>query len=250
MGWMHDSLEYIAHEPVHRSHHHGRLTFSMVYAYSENYMLPVSHDEVVHGKGSLVSKMPGDWWQQRANHRAYLAWMWAHPGKQLLFMGQEFAQGAEWSHDHGPDWWLLDETYPAAGDHRGVRDLVRDLNHLYTGTPALWQRDTEAAGFGWIDGDAAQDTVVSFVRYDADGRPLVCVSHFSPRVRHGYRVGVPAPEGTVTWIEVLNTDEERYGGSGVGNPEPVKPDPAGWNGQPASLELTLPPLATVWLRPS
>ncbi len=248
MGWMHDSLGYLAHDPVHRGHHHGELTFSMVYAYSENYVLPVSHDEVVHGKRSLVSKMPGDWWRQRADHRAFLGYMWAHPGKQLLFMGQEFAQGAEWSHDHGPDWWLLDETYPAAADHRGVRELVRDLNLAYAATPALWQLDTDPAGFGWLDSDAARDNVLSFARFDADGRPLVSVSNFSPTVRHDYRVGVPG--GAHGWREVLNTDDARYGGGGVGNGGgSVKPEGVPWNGQPESVALTLPPLATVWLSP-
>lgn len=150
MGWMHDSLGYVEKEPVHRKYHHNEMTFSMVYAYSENYILPISHDEVVHGKQALVSKMPGDWWQQRANHRAYLGFMWAHPGKQLLFMGQEFAQGAEWSAEHGPDWWLLDPSYGAEADHRGVRDLVRDLNTVYGATPALWERDTAPrASSGW-----------------------------------------------------------------------------------------------------
>jgi len=155
MGWMHDSLDYMSHEPVHRKYHHHEMTFSMVYAYSENYVLPISHDEVVHGKRSLVSNMPGDWWQQRASLRAYLAFMWAHPGKQLLFMGQEFAQGAEWSEARGPDWWLLGPGYGAEADHRGVQDLVRDLNVVYRHTPALWQRDTDPSGFQWIVGDAS-----------------------------------------------------------------------------------------------
>ena len=247
MGWMHDSLDYMSHEPIHRRYHHGEMTFSMVYAYSENYVLPISHDEVVYGKKSLVSKMPGDWWQQRANHRAYLAFMWAHPGKQLLFMGQEFAQGAEWSHEHGPDWWLMDETYSAAGDHRGVRDLVRDLNRHYAATPALWQLDTDPAGFSWIDAEAAEDNVFSWVRFDAQGRPLVAVANFSPVVRHGYRVGVP--DGPGVWRETLNTDRVEYGGSGVLNPEPLIAEPTPWNGRGTSVRLTLPPLGTVWLEP-
>ncbi|WP_433892823.1 1,4-alpha-glucan branching enzyme [Streptomyces sp. CA-111067] len=246
MGWMHDSLEYVSHEPVHRKYHHNEMTFSMVYAYSENYVLPISHDEVVHGKGSLVSKMPGDWWQQRATVRAYLGFMWAHPGKQLLFMGQEFAQGAEWSHDRGPDWWLLDETYTAAADHRGVRDLVRDLNAVYTGTPALWQRDTDPAGFEWLDGGAAEDNTFSFLRHDADGRPLLCVSNFSPVVRKSYRLGSPE----AVWVQALNTDEEQYGGSGVPIGDPLKSEPSPWHGRPHSITLTLPPLSTVWLRPA
>ncbi|GGO92857.1 1,4-alpha-glucan branching protein GlgB [Wenjunlia tyrosinilytica] len=248
MGWMHDSLEYMSKEPVHRKYHHHGMTFSMVYAYSENYCLPISHDEVVHGKGSLVSKMPGDWWQQRASTRAYLGFMWAHPGKQLLFMGQEFAQGAEWSHDRGPDWWLLDPAYPAEPDHRGVRDLVRDLNHVYADTPALWSLDASPDGFSWIDGEAAEDNVLSFVRYDDQGTPLVCVSNFSPVVREHYRVGVPDTAGEA-WREVLNTDALSYGGSGVVAPESVKAEAVAWNGRRGSIQLALPPLATVWLKP-
>ncbi|MEE1927439.1 1,4-alpha-glucan branching enzyme [Streptomyces sp. TRM 70351] len=248
MGWMHDSLEYVAKEPVHRRYHHDEMTFSMVYAYSENYVLPISHDEVVHGKGSLVSKMPGDWWQQRAGHRAYLGYMWAHPGKQLLFMGQEFAQGAEWSESHGPDWWLLDPAYSAQGDHRGVRDLVADLNARYLETPALWEQDTDPSGFAWVEADAREDNVFAFLRFAADGSPLLAVSNFCPVVRHGYRLGVP--EGVPAWREVLNTDAARYGGSGVHNPEPVKSEAVTAQGRPVSVGLTLPPLATVWLRPA
>ncbi|MCX5385779.1 1,4-alpha-glucan branching enzyme [Streptomyces sp. NBC_00083] len=248
MGWMHDSLGYVQHEPVHRKYHHSEMTFSMVYAYSENYVLPISHDEVVHGKRALVSKMPGDWWQQRATHRAYLGFMWAHPGKQLLFMGQEFAQGAEWSEEHGPDWWLLDPSYSAEPDHRGVRDLVRDLNRAYGEQPALWERDTDPAGFSWLAGDAAEDNVFAFLRHDASGAPLLSVSNFSPVVRAEYRLGVP--ESVSAWQETLNTDEARYGGGGVGNPDPLKPDPTPSHGRPVSINLTLPPLATVWFRPA
>ncbi|MFD5595559.1 1,4-alpha-glucan branching enzyme [Streptomyces griseorubiginosus] len=240
MGWMHDSLGYISHEPVHRKYHHDEMTFSMVYAYSENYILPISHDEVVHGKQALVSKIPGDWWQRRADHRAYLGFMWAHPGKQLLFMGQEFAQGAEWSQEHGPDWWLLDPAYDAAPDHRGVQDLVRDLNSVYRETPALWQRDTDPGGFRWVVGDAAEDNVFAFLRFDAQGAPLLAVSHFSPAVREDYRLAVP--EGFPLWREALNTDSARYGGGDVTCPDPVK-------AEDGALRLTLPPLATVWLTP-
>ncbi|MEU9594905.1 1,4-alpha-glucan branching enzyme [Streptomyces sp. NPDC048193] len=240
MGWMHDSLEYVAHEPVHRKYHHHEMTFSMVYAYSENYVLPISHDEVVHGKQALVSKMPGDWWQRRANVRAYLGFMWAHPGKQLLFMGQEIAQGAEWSEKHGPEWWLLDEGYASAGDHRGVQDLVRELNTRYGRTPALWQRDTDPAGFRWVAVDAAEDNVFAFLRFDKDGNPLLAVSNFSPVVRHEY--GLAVGDDVPLWQEVLNTDAEEYGGSGVTNPDPVKPEDGG-------IRITLPPLATVWLMP-
>jgi 1,4-alpha-glucan branching enzyme len=216
------------------------MTFSMVYAYSENYVLPISHDEVVHGKQSLVSKMPGDWWQQRANHRAYLGFMWAHPGKQLLFMGQEFAQGAEWSEADGPDWWLLDKEYAAEPDHRGVRDLVRDLNTVYRRSPDLWQRDTNPAGFQWVAGDAAEDNVFAFLRYDAEGVPLLAVSNFSPVVRHEY--GLDVPGSVPGWQEVLNTDAARYGGSDVLNPGVLAP-------RSSCVRLTLPPLATVWLTP-
>ncbi|MDX2545805.1 1,4-alpha-glucan branching enzyme [Streptomyces sp. WI04-05B] len=241
MGWMHDSLGYVQHDPVHRKHHHHEMTFSMVYAYSENYVLPISHDEVVHGKRSLVSKMPGDWWQQRATERAYLAFMWSHPGKQLLFMGQEFAQGSEWSEADGPDWWLLDPEYAAEPDHRGVRDLVRDLNTVYRRTAALWQRDTDPAGFRWVAGDAADDNVFAFLRHDAEGVPLLAVSNFSPVVRHEYRLDVPGP--VTAWQEVLNTDSARYGGGGILNPGVVVPSSSG-------VRLTLPPLATVWLTPT
>ncbi|WP_217226323.1 1,4-alpha-glucan branching enzyme [Streptomyces anulatus] len=249
MGWMHDSLQYIAKEPIHRKYHHNEMTFSMVYAYSENYVLPISHDEVVHGKQALVSKMPGDWWQRRANHRAYLGFMWAHPGKQLLFMGQEFAQGAEWSEGHGPDWWLLDPSYEASGDHRGVRTLVGDLNAVYGAVPALWQRDTVPEGFSWVDGGAAEDNVFAFLRYDADGSPLLAVSHFSPAVRSDYRLGVPET-GAEGWVEVLNTDASRYGGGDVRNEEPLKAEAVPAHGRPCSISLTLPPLATVWFRPA
>jgi 1,4-alpha-glucan branching enzyme len=240
MGWMHDSLEYVAHEPVHRKYHHHEMTFSMVYAYSENYVLPISHDEVVHGKQALVSKMPGDWWQRRANVRAYLGFMWAHPGKQLLFMGQEIAQGAEWSEKQGPEWWLLDEGYASSGDHRGIQDLVRELNTRYGRTPALWQRDTDPAGFRWVAVDAAEDNVFAFLRFDKDGTPLLAVSNFSPVVRHEY--GLAVGDDVAAWQEVLNTDAEEYGGSGVTSPDPVKPEDG-------SIRITLPPLATVWLMP-
>ncbi|MFI9392793.1 1,4-alpha-glucan branching enzyme [Streptomyces bauhiniae] len=243
MGWMHDSLEYVQKEPVHRKYHHHDMTFSMVYAYSENYVLPISHDEVVHGKQALVSKMPGDWWQRRANHRAYLGFMWAHPGKQLLFMGQEFAQGAEWSEKHGPEWWLLADDYHSAADHRGMRDLVRDLNTVYREAPALWQRDTDPGGFQWSMCDAADDNVFAFVRYAEDGTPLLAVSNFSPVVREDYRLW--APEQVPAWQEVLNTDAVRYGGSGVQVGDAGKLCP-----EDGRLRLTLPPLATVWLTPA
>lgn len=174
--------------------------------------------------------------------------MWAHPGKQLLFMGQEFAQGAEWAESHGPDWWLLDSSYEAEPDHRGVRDLVRELNRHYAATPALWERDTDPAGFSWIDGDASEDNVFPFLRFAADGTPLISVTNFSPVVRRAYRLGVP--DRLPSWREVLNTDDPRYGGSGVGNPGLLTAEPTPWNGRATSLAPVLPPLATIWLRPS
>ncbi|MDI3418505.1 1,4-alpha-glucan branching protein GlgB [Streptomyces luteolus] len=241
MGWMHDSLSYMNEDCVHRQYHHHAMTFPMVYAYAENYMLPISHDEVVHGKGSLLTKMPGDRWQQFANLRAYLAFMWAFPGKQLLFMGQEFAQDAEWSHERGPDWAALRHA-----PHTAVRDLVRDLNRTYLEEPALWSRDADPAGFRWIDADAAQDNVFSFVRHDASGAPLVCIYNFQPTARHHYRVGLPVAGN---WTEVLNTDAAAYGGSGVGNSGRVTSEHVPWQGLEASASLVLPPLSAVWLRP-
>ncbi|GAA3863663.1 1,4-alpha-glucan branching protein GlgB [Streptomyces sedi] len=248
MGWMHDSLKYLAEDPVHRAWHHHRMTFAMHYAYSENYVLPFSHDEVVHGKGALVNKMPGDWWRRRADLRAALGFMWSHPGKQLLFMGQEFAQGAEWSETEGPQWWVLADDYVATGDHRGVRDLVRELNARYRATPALWERDTDPGGFAWVAADAAADNVLAFLRFAADGSPLLAVSNFSAVVRPDYRLGVPGAADA--WREVLNTDALRYGGGGVTNPEPLKAETAPSHGQPASVTPTLPPLATVWFAPA
>ncbi len=239
MGWMHDSLDYVAREPVYRGYHHHQMTFSMVYAYSENYCLPISHDEVVHGKGSLLRKMPGDRWQQLANVRAYLAFMWAHPGKQLLFQGQEFAQESEWSEERSLDWWLLDLP-----DHRGVALLVKELNEVYKATPALWTLDHEAAGFAWIDANDSAGNVFSFLRYGADGSAVACISNFAGMPHEGYRLGLP---WAGTWREVVNTDAEGYYGSGVGNGGEVEASGDGWHGQPASAVLRVPPLGTVWL---
>ncbi len=242
MGWMHDSLEYVEHEPVHRQWHHHQLTFSLMYAWSENFVLPISHDEVVYGKGSLLRKMPGDRWQQLANTRAFLAMMWAHPGKQLLFMGSEFAQEAEWADAHGLDWWLLDQ--PA---HRGVHSLVGDLNARYRDLPALWSQDLSPDGFRWIDANDAAGNVFSFLRFPTDDSDdvLACVVNFSGAPHHGYRLGLPS---TGRWTEVLNTDAEQYGGSGVGNLGEVVADEQSWHGLPASAVLSLPPLGAVWLR--
>ncbi|MDT4933036.1 MAG: 1,4-alpha-glucan branching enzyme [Pseudonocardiales bacterium] len=241
MGWMHDTLSYISHEPIHRQYHHNELTFSMMYAYSENFVLPISHDEVVHGKGSLLSKIPGDRWQQMATLRTLYAYMWAHPGKQLLFMGQEFAQGAEWAESRSLDWWLLD-----APEHRGVARLVTDLNRVYADTPALWSRDTVPEGFHWIDANDAQGNVYSFLRIgEAGGSVLACIANFSPVPHEGYRVGLPYAG---RWDEVLNTDADSYFGSGVGNFGGVTAVAEPWHGQPASATLRVPPLGALWLR--
>jgi 1,4-alpha-glucan branching enzyme len=240
MGWMHDTLDYISHEPIHRQYHHNEMTFSMVYAYSENFVLPISHDEVVHGKGSLMGKIPGDTWQKTATVRALYAFMWAHPGKQLLFMGQEFAQGGEWSEARSLDWWLLDSA-----EHRGVQQLVGDLNRTYKQTSALYSRDTEPDGFRWIDANDATGNVFSFVRFGADGSALACVANFSSVPHEHYRLGLPMAG---QWDEVINTDAETYSGSGVGNWGAVQASDQGWHGQPASAEVRVPPLGTVWLR--
>ncbi|MFF2051535.1 1,4-alpha-glucan branching protein GlgB [Leifsonia sp. NPDC058194] len=241
MGWMHDSLQYMHEDPMWRSYHHNELTFSFVYAWSENFLLPISHDEVVHGKGSLLGKMPGDHWQQLANVRVFLAFMWSHPGKQLLFMGQEFGQPSEWSEERGLDWWILDQ--PA---HRGLWNLVAQLNAVYRAHPELWALDNEPAGFEWIDGSDAAGNVIAFVRKDRDGSPLVAVFNFSGAPHEGYRLGLPfAGE----WEELLNTDAADFGGSGVGNLGGVTAAEESWMGRPASAVLTLPPLGALWLRP-
>nr|WP_110182554.1 1,4-alpha-glucan branching protein GlgB [Nocardioides solisilvae] len=242
MGWMHDTLAYVERDPVHRAHHHGEMTFPLVYAWSENYVLPISHDEVVHGKGSLLRKMPGDRWRQLANLRAYLAYMWAHPGKQLVFMGTEFGQEAEWAEARELDWWLLDHP-----EHRGVQDLVRDLNRVYRETPALHGLDNDPHGFGWLESHDAGRNVFAFVRRAPDAPELVCVTNFSAVPHEGYRLGLPRAG---TWHEVLNTDADAYSGSGVGNLGQVEAVAEPWHDQPASTTLTLPPLGTVWLRPA
>ena len=239
MGWMHDSLDYMANEPIYRQYHHHQMTFSLVYAYSENYVLPISHDEVVHGKGSLLRKMPGDRWQQLANLRAYLAFMWAHPGKQLIFMGSEFGQESEWAESRSLDWWLTDNP-----DHHGVQTLVHDLNRVYTENRSLWSRDSDPGGFGWIDANDASNNVFSFLRHGDDGSVLACIANFSAIPHEGYRIGLPHAG---RWDEVLNTDAEAYVGSGVGNLGGVDAQGEGWHGQPASATLRVPPLGTVWL---
>ncbi len=240
MGWMNDTLAYMREEPVHRKHHHDKMTFGLVYAFNENFVLPLSHDEVVHGKGSLLGKMPGDDWQRFANLRAYYGFMYGHPGKKLLFMGAELAQEQEWSHDRSLDWHLLD--LPA---HRGVQELVKDLNRLYRATPALHQVDFDGSGFEWIDWDDRDSSVFSWLRRDREGSFVVCVSNFTPVVRHDYRIGLPA-EGE--FREILNTDDGKYGGSAQGNPGVLNTEPETCHGREHSLLLTLPPLATIILR--
>jgi 1,4-alpha-glucan branching enzyme len=242
LGWMHDTLDYFARDPIHRKHHHHDLTFGVHYGFTENFVLPLSHDEVVHGKRSLLAKMPGDRWQQLANLRALYAWMWAHPGKQLLFMGGELAQAREWNHDTQLDWDLLGDP-----GHLGVQRLIRDLNHTYLDRPALWSRDVDPDGFTWLDNNADLN-ISAFVRHGRTGsddteHTLVCVANLSPTVHYDHLVGMPAPG---RWREVLNTDAQIYDGSGVGNLGAVRADGPPAHGQPTSARLTLPPLAVVW----
>ncbi|WP_344488414.1 1,4-alpha-glucan branching protein GlgB [Nonomuraea monospora] len=239
MGWMHDTLKYLSREPIFRQYHHHEMTFSLLYAYSENYVLPLSHDEVVHGKGSLLGKMPGDEWQRFAQLRALLAFMWAHPGKQLLFMGGEFGQGSEWSESRGLDWWVLEFD-----GHQGVQRLVRDLNRLYRETPALWEQDSRPEGFRWIDADDASGNTLSFVRFAADGSAVACVVNFSGGPYENYRLGLPYGG---RWTEAVNTDAYDYWGSGVGNLGAVEAEGEPWHGLPYSTTLRVPPLGAVWL---
>ncbi len=242
MGWMHDTLEYIQTDPLYRRHHHDNMTFGLLYAFSENFILPLSHDEVVHGKGSMFGKMPGDRWQKFANLRAYYAFMWTHPGKKLLFMGSEFAQEKEWNHDQSLDWHLLVDPF-----HKGVQDLVRDLNGLYKGQKALHERDCYPDGFEWIDASDSASSVFAYVRYAEDRSPAVVVCNFTPVVRSGYRVGFPTPG---RWREALNTDAGSYGGTNVGNGGHVVTDPHPWHGRPHSAEITLPPLGVLVFVPA
>ncbi len=246
MGWMHDTLDYFHHDPIHRRYHHGELTFGFLYAWSENFVLPLSHDEVVHGKGSLLAKMPGDRWQQLANLRALYAWMWAHPGKQLVFMGAELAPETEWDHNRQLDWWILERW----DQHRRVGDLLGELNRVYKRLPALWQADDVPAGFEWIEADDSDQSVLAFLRRTArSGEPsgeLLCIANFTPVVRYGYRVGIPSGG---SWREIVNTDDPRWGGSGVANPGELHCEQLDWHGRQWSLELTLPPLGVIWLEP-
>lgn len=241
MGWMHDSLKYVAEDPLHRQHHHHQLTFGLLYAFSEHFVLPISHDEVVHGKRSLLDKMPGDRWQKFANLRLYLSFMWSHPGKKLLFMGCEFGQWREWNHDHELDWYLL-----RYGEHKGVQQLVSDLNGLYRHEPALHQLDGSAEGFAWLIGDDATNSVFAWLRHDKDGSPLLVVHNFTPQPRNGYRIGVPK-EGA--WHVLLNSDADRYAGSNAGSQGGLFSEAVASHGQPQSLSLDLPPLATLVIKP-
>ncbi|MEV4508200.1 1,4-alpha-glucan branching protein GlgB [Dactylosporangium sp. NPDC049525] len=240
MGWMHDTLTYVAKDPVYRQYHHNQMTFATVYAWSENYLLPISHDEVVHGKGSLVGKMPGDLWKKLANARALLAYMWSFPGKQLLFMGCELGDEQEWSEERGLDWGLLHDPQRA-----GLQRLVRDLNGVYNRTPALWSQDITPDGFRWINNEDSGGNVFSYLRWGTDGSAVAVIVNFAAHPHEGYRVGLPF---TGRWAEILNTDADVYGGSGVGNMGAVEASAVPWNGLPASAELRVPPLGALWLK--
>ena len=239
MGWMNDTLSYMAEDPVHRKHHHDKMTFGLVYAFDENFVLPLSHDEVVHGKRSLLGRMPGDDWQRFANLRAYYGFMYAHPGKKLLFMGSELAQEREWDHDRSLDWHLLDQPR-----HKGIQTLVRDLNRVYSETLALHELDFSAAGFEWIDWQDADNSVFCWLRRATDGTVVICVSNFTPLVRRGYRLGVPQAGD---YVELINTDDEKYGGSGVRSSGEIVAQGVEAHGRPYSLTIDLPPLATMML---
>lgn len=240
MGWMHDTLQYLQHEPVHRLYHHNEITFSILYAWSENFLLPLSHDEVVHGKGALVNKFPGDRWQKLATLRALYGFMWAHPGKKLLFMGCEFAQNDEWRESQSLDWHLTQY-----GEHSGVQHLISIMNDCYKTNPALWQKDISADGFQWLVGDDGAGNTLAFIRWPEDGKPVVSITNFSPVPHEQYRL--PLPVGG-EWIEILNTDDMKYGGSGVVN-QTLKASDQEDRGFAYSLTMRVPPLATVWLKP-
>jgi 1,4-alpha-glucan branching enzyme len=242
MGWMHDTLSYLSQEPVHRSHHHNEITFRSVYAFTENYVLPLSHDEVVHEKGSLLSKMPGDSWQQFANLRLLYSYQFALPGKKLLFMGAEIGQRSEWNHDGSIPWDLLDHE-----SHRGVMSLVSDLGGLYREEPALHQLDTTERGYQWLEGGDWERSILAFFRMDENGNPIVCIFNFTPVPRTEYRVGVPSGGD---WVEILNSDHTRYWGSGHHINGSVTADDLPWHGQDHSVAFNLPPLAAVYLKPS
>jgi 1,4-alpha-glucan branching enzyme len=241
MGWMNDTLDYFCRDPVHRRHHHHQITFGLHYAFSENFVLPISHDEVVHGKGSMLAKMPGNEWERLANLRAFYGLMWGHPGKKLLFMGCEWGQPGEWSHDGQLDWEAR-----ARPEHTGIARLVRDLNRLYRATPALYARDCEAEGFAWIEGGDAERSIFAWARFGLAGdAPCVVVANLTPVERAGHRIGLPAGG---RWAERINTDAAVYGGGNRGNLGGVVAEATGWMGQPFSAALTLPPLSTLIFR--
>ncbi|MGH9120764.1 MAG: 1,4-alpha-glucan branching enzyme, partial [Acidimicrobiales bacterium] len=242
MGWMHDTLDYFVQDPLFRRYQQGNITFGLLYAWHENFILPLSHDEVVHGKRSLLAKMPGDRWQQLANLRALYAWMWAHPGKQLLFMGGEIGQEREWSHERELDWQVLEWE-----DHRKLRWMLGELNHLYRGQSPLWDDDFTPAGFSWLDANDSDHSVLSFLRTDnSTGAVMACVANFTPVPHVGYRVGLPRPG---RWVELINTDAVEWGGSGMGNAGEVHATDEAWQGQPFSAPMVLPPLSVLWLAP-
>ncbi len=239
MGWMHDSLQYLSHDPIHRLYHHNEITFSILYAFSENFLLPLSHDEVVHGKAALVNKFPGDRWQKVATLRALYGYMWSHPGKKLLFMGSEFAQNDEWSHEKSLDWHLTQY-----GEHKGVQDLVRDLNSLYRQNPALWQRDSSSDGFTWLVGDDGAGNTLAYLRSADDGSEIISITNFSPVPHEQYHLPIPK---VGKWVEILNTDDLKYGGSGVINSE-IKVEKIQHRGFEYSAIIRLAPLATIYLK--
>jgi len=243
MGWMHDTLDYIGRDPIYRCYHHHEMTFSMLYAYSENYVLPISHDEVVHGKGTLWERIPGNDHVKAAGLRSLLAYQWAHPGKKLLFMGQDFGQRAEWSEERGLDWWQLDEN----GFSGGIQRFIADVNAIYRTHPALWSQDTKPEGYSWIDANDSASNVLSFLRYGADGSVLACIFNFAGSEHSRYRLGLPV---SGSWREVLNSDAKVYGGSGVGNLGVVHATDEPWHGRPASAQLVLPPTSAIWLEPA
>jgi len=242
MGWMNDSLRYMATDPMYRRYHHGELTFSLVYAFSEQYVLPISHDEVVHGKGSLLNKMPGDRWNQFANVRAFLGYMWTHPGKQLLFMGSEFGQDQEWNEDYGLNWWLNDSPWHGALSH-----LVTDLNKVYKARPELWERDFTGDGFEWIDVNDADRSTLAYLRKDRHGNPVACVINFDGQAHENYRLALPIAG---EWTVLLNSDDNQYGGSGVSNGASITAEKVPWYGRDYSANITLPPLSTMIFAPT
>jgi 1,4-alpha-glucan branching enzyme len=243
MGWMNDTLAFEARDPIHRSYHHHELTFSLLYAFSENFVLPISHDEVVHGKGTLWGRMPGNDHQKAAGLRSLLAYQWAHPGKQLLFMGQEFGQRAEWSEERGVDWYQLEENSFSGG----IQRMVHDINGIYRERRAFWSQDSKPDGYSWIDANDSANNVLSFLRFGDDGSVLACVFNFSGSEHTRYQLGLPH---TGPWREVLNTDATIYNGAGAGNLGEVEATSEPWHGRPASAVMVLPPLSALWFEPA